>query len=159
MSDQKHPHDYRSRRDKPGAALVVRPGNKYGGAFAGEEILVDECELRNPSTMAACAPREVLDKAAAEREAARVRLEAERKKGSMQTAIDAGLAQLQQADRIVETAISRADVEAETAGELAKERALVEAARELPDVFERADSAMLPGGLKRAGKPSKGKGK
>ena len=69
MSDQeKHKHDYRQGTD-PGIRLVVRAGNTYGSALAGEEILVDVSELRNPSTMSACAPREDLDRVAAEKAA------------------------------------------------------------------------------------------
>jgi hypothetical protein len=151
-----HKHDYRGDRSKDGVALVVRQGNKYGGALAGEEVLVDECELRNPSTMAACAPHDVLAKAAAEREAAAAKLAAEVKKASVQSAIDAGLAQMLES---VETAKARGDAESKLAADLAADRAAQAATNKLPDVFAQADEAILPGGLKRAAKPSKGRGR
>ncbi len=159
MSDpfKDHKHDLRSAKNG-GVLLVVRPGNKYGSAQAGDEVVVDARELRNPSTMAACAPREVLERAAAERAAAEEKLAAEVKKGSVQTAIDAGLAKIQQ--DALDAAKARAETEEEVAKGLKLERDLAEAANKLPDVFEQADSAILPGGTKRAAKPGgRGRGR
>lgn len=53
MSVERVEHDYSSGKTET-AVLIVRPGNKYGSSAAGTKIIVDEKELRNSSTMAAC---------------------------------------------------------------------------------------------------------
>lgn len=105
MSEPKT-HDYRTdRREGAGARLVVRKGNKYGAAHAGEHVLVDEDETRNRSTMEACMSLEDFE---AYQEALRKaeRAKAQPKRSPIAELVDAGI------QRIKEDALRRAKEQA-----------------------------------------------
>jgi hypothetical protein len=93
MSDKIH--DLRSGGDGDGVVLIVRRGNKYGPAHAGERVRVDASELRNRSTMEACMSEEDYAKFLAER-AAKAK-KAEPKKSQLASLVDDGLQRLMRA--------------------------------------------------------------
>jgi hypothetical protein len=90
-------HDLRSGGGSgDGVVLIVRKGNKYGPAHAGERVRVDACELQNRSTMEACMSEEDYEKYLADR-AAKAKKAAEPKKTPISAAVDEGLERLAKA--------------------------------------------------------------
>lgn len=129
MSDKIH--DYRQDKSSDGVVLVVRTGNRYGGAHEGEFVRVDERETRNPSTISACysvEEREELERRrreAEERAAARPKtglgasVAAALEKASRDAARAAGEAAAQEEDASIALAAQKA---AEDARREAEER-------------------------------------
>lgn len=86
--------DLRQNKKKQGVELIVRPGNKYGGARAGESVLVDESELLNSSTRSACMTLDEVDALESARESQRREVQRMREaaeKSDVKNMVDAGL--------------------------------------------------------------------
>lgn len=82
-------HDERGNPNEDGVVLVVRDGQRYGAALAGQRVRVNTKELKNKSTMAACMTPEELAERVAKLKA---KLEAKPKISQIAAAVLEGMA-------------------------------------------------------------------
>jgi hypothetical protein len=92
MSEEKV-HDLRADHGDDGVLLIVRKGNRYGTAVAGERVRVDKKELGNRSTMEACMTEDAYQRILDERAAKAAEREHPKKSG-VAAAVDEGLARI-----------------------------------------------------------------
>ena len=107
------PFDYTTDHSKPGVTMIVRPNNRYGDAYAGQLVLVDQSELMNSSTRSSLMTqeeaRQLEEKIAEER--AKVEAAAG-KKGIVTAMVEEGLARIAGQQKVADTAAQRAESEA-----------------------------------------------
>lgn len=79
-----------------GVEVIVRPNNSFGGAQAGEHILIDEDELENTSVMSACMTIAEEKEIAKERDRRIAAAEEKKLIGNpVKRAVEAGIAQME----------------------------------------------------------------
>lgn len=88
-------HDYSSGSGES-VVLIVRKGNRYGAAVAGERVRVDKGELHNRSTMECCMSEEAYEEFLADKRA-KAKEPARPYKSPIAAAVERDLERLEQA--------------------------------------------------------------